>query len=78
LAASQASPRFEHEGEFRSWLVRVLIDQALAIRHYNDTFHETGTCFNKQPTSEAANETARPRRTSGIPIRFAFDPQASS
>jgi DNA-directed RNA polymerase specialized sigma24 family protein len=35
LAASQASPRFEHEGEFRSWLARVLIDQALAIRHCN-------------------------------------------
>ena len=35
LAASQAPPRFENEREFRSWLVRVLIDQALAIRHCN-------------------------------------------
>jgi hypothetical protein len=24
-------PRFEHEGSLRSWLVRVLIDDALAI-----------------------------------------------
>jgi DNA-directed RNA polymerase specialized sigma24 family protein len=31
LAASCNSPRFENEGAFRSWLVRVLIDEALAI-----------------------------------------------
>jgi hypothetical protein len=29
---SRNSPRFEHEGAFRSWLLRVLIDEALAIR----------------------------------------------
>ena len=29
--ASRISPRFEHEGAFRSWLVRVLIDEAVAI-----------------------------------------------
>jgi hypothetical protein len=29
--ASRNSPRFEYEGAFRSWLVRVLIDEALAI-----------------------------------------------
>jgi DNA-directed RNA polymerase specialized sigma24 family protein len=30
LAASSNAPRFENEGAFRSWLVRVLIDEALA------------------------------------------------
>ena len=30
--ASRNPPRFEYEGAFRSWLVRVLIDEALAIR----------------------------------------------
>jgi RNA polymerase sigma factor (sigma-70 family) len=31
LAASRNAPRFDSEGAFRSWLVRVLIDEALAI-----------------------------------------------
>ena len=31
LTASRNPPRFEYEGEFRGWLVRVLIDEALAI-----------------------------------------------
>jgi len=31
LAASCNVPRFNSEGAFRSWLVRVLIDEALAI-----------------------------------------------
>ena len=30
-AASRNPPHFEHEGAFRSWLVRILIDEALAI-----------------------------------------------
>jgi DNA-directed RNA polymerase specialized sigma24 family protein len=29
--ASRHAPRFEYEGAFRSWLVRVLIDEALAL-----------------------------------------------
>jgi DNA-directed RNA polymerase specialized sigma24 family protein len=31
LAAARNAPRFDSEGAFRSWLVRVLIDEALAI-----------------------------------------------
>ena len=31
LTASRDPPRFEYEGAFRSWLARVLIDEALAI-----------------------------------------------
>ncbi len=29
--ASDSAPRFEHEGAFRSWLARVLIDEAVTI-----------------------------------------------
>jgi hypothetical protein len=32
--ASRNPPRFTHDGEFRSWLVRLLIDEALAILHW--------------------------------------------
>lgn len=31
LAASRNPPRFDSEGAFRSWLVRILIDEALLI-----------------------------------------------
>jgi DNA-directed RNA polymerase specialized sigma24 family protein len=30
-SASSNPPHFEHEGAFRSWLVRILIDEALAL-----------------------------------------------
>jgi DNA-directed RNA polymerase specialized sigma24 family protein len=30
--ASGTAPRFEYEGEFRGWLLRILIDEACAIR----------------------------------------------
>jgi DNA-directed RNA polymerase specialized sigma24 family protein len=33
--ASRNPPRFQYEGAFRSWLVRVLIDEALAILRQN-------------------------------------------
>jgi hypothetical protein len=36
-AVSGNVPRFEHEGAFRSWLVRVLIDEAVAIRNKTGT-----------------------------------------
>jgi Sigma-70 region 2 len=32
LTASLHPPRFEYEGEFRSWLLRVLIDEALLLQ----------------------------------------------
>ena len=34
-AASRNPPHFEHEGAFRAWLLRVLIDEALAILREN-------------------------------------------
>jgi len=36
IAASRNPPTFEYEGAFRSWLVRVLIDEALAIVRQRD------------------------------------------
>jgi DNA-directed RNA polymerase specialized sigma24 family protein len=36
LNASRIPPHFEYEGAFRSWLVRILIDEALAILREND------------------------------------------
>jgi DNA-directed RNA polymerase specialized sigma24 family protein len=49
VTASRNPPRFEYEGAFRSWLVRVLMDEALAILHRNqetlmaDSLPQTGT-----------------------------------
>jgi DNA-directed RNA polymerase specialized sigma24 family protein len=37
LTASYNVPRFECEGVFRSWLVRILIDEALLILHKKGT-----------------------------------------
>jgi DNA-directed RNA polymerase specialized sigma24 family protein len=36
-------PRFGHEGAFRSWLVRLLIDEALAILHGSK--HGSALCW---------------------------------
>ena len=33
--ASQNLPEFEQEGAFRSWLVRIALDEAMAIRRRN-------------------------------------------
>jgi DNA-directed RNA polymerase specialized sigma24 family protein len=33
LRASRNPPKFDSEGAFRSWLLRILIDEALAILH---------------------------------------------
>jgi DNA-directed RNA polymerase specialized sigma24 family protein len=42
MAASCNAPRFENEGAFRSWLVRVLIDEALAILYKAGTRATSG------------------------------------
>jgi hypothetical protein len=44
LAVSGNVPRFEYEGAFRSWLVRVLIDEAVAILNKQRSA-TTGTCL---------------------------------
>jgi DNA-directed RNA polymerase specialized sigma24 family protein len=45
LAASCNPPQFENEGAFRSWLVRVLIDEALAILYKE----RIGTTMSPEP-----------------------------
>jgi len=35
--ASQCQSRFEYEGDFRSWLLRLLIDEALLVRECQQT-----------------------------------------
>jgi DNA-directed RNA polymerase specialized sigma24 family protein len=45
--ASRNPPHFEHESGFRSWLVRVLIDEALAI--FRESLGE------KNPTGAVVN-----------------------
>ena len=52
LTASRNPPRFEYEGEFRRWLVRILVDEALAI-----LWNETKTGVKDTPQS------ARQKRT---------------
>jgi DNA-directed RNA polymerase specialized sigma24 family protein len=41
LRASQNPPQFKYEGEFRSWLLRVLIDEALAILGEDQGTHKS-------------------------------------
>jgi Sigma-70 region 2 len=48
LTASRNPPKFECEGAFRGWLLRVLIDEALAIRRHSQ---ETNGPFAPQPNA---------------------------
>jgi DNA-directed RNA polymerase specialized sigma24 family protein len=43
LATSCNVPQIENEGAFRSWLVRVLIDEALAIRYKDKSASSTSS-----------------------------------
>jgi len=69
LTASSSVPQFEDESAFRSWLVRVLIDEALAIR-YADRIGSTTSSepildslkFSPPKNGEQCNSTSRNRR----------------
>lgn len=52
LSASRNPPRFEYEGAFRSWLVRVLIDEALAILRESERAGELGLAAGHVPVEE--------------------------
>jgi hypothetical protein len=53
--ASDRAPRFDHEGAFRCWLARVLIDEAVAILHkQRDSTAEPGD-YDCQSLLEPAN-----------------------
>jgi hypothetical protein len=53
-SASPRAPHFESEGAFRSWLARVLIDEALLLLREKQSVLQTNSSF----------EAAGPRRTS--------------
>ena len=57
LRASRNPPRFEYEGEFRRWLVRVLVDEALTGILWN----ETKTGVTNIPHSATQNRTENSR-----------------
>jgi DNA-directed RNA polymerase specialized sigma24 family protein len=48
LRASRSPLRFEHKGAFRSWLFRVLIDEALAILRENQASAEAEIGFRRE------------------------------
>jgi DNA-directed RNA polymerase specialized sigma24 family protein len=50
LRASRNPPRFKYEGAFRSWLIRVLIDEAVAIRDHDEETNPA-TLFSEHATS---------------------------
>ena len=52
-SASARAPRFEYEGAFRSWLLRVLIDEALLLLREKQQALETNISF-EAPHGEAA------------------------
>lgn len=52
--ASDRAPRFDHEGAFRCWLARILIDEAVTIlykQEYSAREHVDSRSPLKQPTS---------------------------
>jgi len=52
--ASRNAPRFEYEGAFRGWLIRVLIDEALAIRYQGQETNAT-TLLSEHATSSPSD-----------------------
>jgi len=54
LSASPNPPRFEYESAFRSWLLRVLIDEALAIRRQSGEMREPRTSVERIPSQGIA------------------------
>jgi DNA-directed RNA polymerase specialized sigma24 family protein len=75
ITASRNPPTFECEGAFRSWLVRVLIDEALAIvrqRKSDVTNIGTGQLAEAQPNGfdQRCNHESEPSGA-GRPMRYA-------
>jgi hypothetical protein len=64
LAASCNSPRFENEGAFRSWLVRVLIDEALAILYKE----RIGSTVSPEPVLGLVHSRLTGRGTDILPL----------
>jgi DNA-directed RNA polymerase specialized sigma24 family protein len=55
ITASRNPPAFEYEGAFRSWLVRILIDEAIAIVRQR----ERATCRTSEKSRPNATDKVR-------------------
>ncbi len=51
LTASRNPPRFEYEGAFRGWLLRVLIEEALAVLRESQGTREPAFPYGQFPVS---------------------------
>jgi len=58
-------PRFEYEGEFRSWLLRVLIDEALALLREDERGTTAGASRQAVPTQVFRSNDMGNVRTDG-------------
>ena len=54
--ASDRAPRFDHEGAFRSWLARVLIDEAVTILYQQSRSKRGSGNHDRQSSLEPANQ----------------------
>jgi DNA-directed RNA polymerase specialized sigma24 family protein len=62
-SASACAPRFEFEGAFRSWLLRVLIDEALILlRQRQHTFGRNIACEEASPAHNTTGVGAEDQR----------------
>jgi DNA-directed RNA polymerase specialized sigma24 family protein len=64
ISASRNPPRFEYEGAFRSWLLRLLIDEALAIRGQAQETRRS-TVFAERASQELQSEVSNGRNDDG-------------
>ena len=61
-AASDGAPRFEHEGAFRSWLARVLIDEAVTILYKQSSSTRGSDDHDRQSSLKPGKSATRPVR----------------
>jgi DNA-directed RNA polymerase specialized sigma24 family protein len=59
LSAFRNPPRFEYESAFRSWLLRVLMDEALALRRQGGETSEPKTPVERIPSQGIAWDRMR-------------------
>lgn len=66
VKASRNPPRFEYDGAFRSWLVRVLIDEALAILQEKRRTQKAGGSSDSIPGQVFRGTTSKARKAEVI------------
>jgi hypothetical protein len=57
---SEGAPRFEHEGAFRSWLARVLIDEAVTILYKQSSTTRGSGDHDRQSSWKPTKSATRP------------------